>query len=212
MSILKNCEYCKKEFLARNWKNRPGKFCSQECQRKGRDFKEIKTITFKCECCGKEKTHPMHWKSPNKFCSIQCMAKIRGVNMRGNLHPRWNGGSLTRTPEERKAVLKAKLEIGCCERCGSNKRLHGHHKIPVSERPELGADPKNIEIICAECHAKEHPEYSGMLLREKSGVFLKCHICEKEYYKSKSSAEKSKYCSQKCSLEVTGIDKYRKRK
>lgn len=191
------CKFCKKKFHP----NIQGKgfFCSLECSRKGRAFKQTKTITFNCEWCGKEKTHPLYWKSPHKFCSIQCMANARGEKMRGENHPKWKGGSV-RT-ECGPICRKIKKEIKECKRCGSREKLQIHHKIPVSERPDLAADETNIEIICVQCHAKEHPEYKGMLLKIKERFAGICTVCGNEYFDCKSKIEKRTCCSVKCSIK-----------
>ena len=47
---------------------------------------------------------------------------------------------------------------GVCARCGaSGVTLDAHHIIPKAERPDLAVDPANGEMLCVECHAKEHP-------------------------------------------------------
>lgn len=203
--IVKNCKWCGKEFRARKWKNRPGIFCCRECSDKGRKKREIKTITFKCEYCGKDATHRRSWKCPHRFCSVQCAAKWRGENYRGEKSPRWKGGLGSRTIEERIVVKRVKERQKECERCGSKEDLHGHHKIPVTERPDLRAIEENIEILCCECHANEHPEFLGMMTQKRSGKILKCPVCSKEYYVKASIVSKSKYCSRKCSLTRTSI-------
>lgn len=198
-----NCAYCGSEFIKRSSKKRPGKFCSIGCQRKGRNFKETILVFGKCLTCKKQFTQPKHWKSPCKYCSIPCMAEARGKNMRGKNHPNWKGG------DERIGSVaicrKLKKEIGKCQRCGSKDQLHAHHKIKVKERPDLACDPTNIEIICAKCHAKEHPEYRGMLLRKRSGSYLNCQVCDKKFYVKKSKAARAKYCGMECSLTRTSI-------
>jgi len=208
--VKKSCEYCQKEFMARNWKNSPGKFCSPDCQRKGRNFKKTTYVYGKCKNCDKEFSQPKWWKGNVKFCSIQCMSKVRGKNMRGQNHPRWKGGSKrTGLPAICKQIKK---EIRKCQKCSNERNLHVHHKIAVSERPDLAKDPANIEVLCAECHAKEHPEFKGMLLRKKSGIYKLCDVCEKEFYIPKYREKLAKYCSSICSLQKTSIKLYRKNK
>lgn len=49
-----------------------------------------------------------------------------------------------------------------CERCaryGKNvDATIAHHKIPVTEQPELRFDIKNGEALCTACHNAAHPE------------------------------------------------------
>ena len=198
--VRRKCEFCQKEFLARNWKNSPGKFCSVECQRKGRK-RETKMVYGECKACGNQFSQPKWWKSPAKFCSIQCMAKVRGENMRAEKHFRWTGGK-GRPGKERRAIKKAKLFYGKCEKCGSINDLHGHHKIKYSERPDLCDVMENIQILCCHCHAKEHPELNFIarpILRR--GINLNCERCSKEYYVPKYREKTSTCCSKKCSFE-----------
>jgi len=45
---------------------------------------------------------------------------------------------------------------GECQKCGSAKNLQAHHIIPISVG---GADDSNNGVaLCAECHAKKHPD------------------------------------------------------
>lgn len=196
--MKKHCAYCSKEFFLKPKKNRPGKFCSQECQRKGRNFKTAPLVKGSCSNCKKEFTQPQWWKSPAKFCSIQCMSIVRGMNMRGEKHPFWKGGDV-RTGIER---LRKKLlnEIKNCQRCGSSEKLQIHHKISVSSRPDLANDPENVEVICVSCHAIEHPEYEGMLLRKKTRFTINCKRCNKEFQVQKSRMNK-KFCGISCSVQ-----------
>lgn len=200
------CKYCKCKFHPRFQSK--GLFCSLECSRKGRNFKKTKTITFNCEWCGKEKIHPLHWKSPNKYCSIQCMANARGEKMRGQNHPKWKGGSARQGSGT--ICKRIKQKIKQCQRCKSKKDLQVHHKIPVSERPDLAADPTNVEIICVECHAKEHPQYKGMLLKIKERFSGICSVCGIEYFDVKSRIEKRTCCSIKCSIKKAKLSYMRK--
>lgn len=36
-----------------------------------------------------------------------------------------------------------------------------HHIIPYEERPDLALDFDNLVSLCADCHAKRHPEKGG---------------------------------------------------
>lgn len=42
-----------------------------------------------------------------------------------------------------------------CELCGSHKRLHVHHKTPISEGGAV-LDPDNLQTLCSVCHNKVH--------------------------------------------------------
>lgn len=63
-------------------------------------------------------------------------------------------------------TLKLKAN-GKCNRCNKIKweSLIGHHKIELNEtninNPEISLNPDNIEIICHECHNKEHRRFGN---------------------------------------------------
>ena len=195
---LKNCNYCKKEFLVLEKKNRPGKFCSQDCQRKGRYIKPEILLNLKCIECDKEFTQPKHWKSPGKYCSIQCMSVGRGKNMRGENHPKWSGGD-NRSGSHTKCN-RIKRSVGECQDCGSKENLNVHHIIKVSDRPDLVDDETNIEILCVKCHATRHPEYKAMILKIKDGKNVNCTKCGKQIYKPQSRIKDKNYCNNLCRL------------
>lgn len=207
--IKKNCHFCQKEFMARNWKNSPGKFCSADCQRKGRK-RETKMVAFTCQLCSKEFSQPKWWKSPGKYCSIKCMSKVRGENMREQNHPRWTGGS-KRNGNEKRAIKHAKLLNSSCKKCGSKENLHGHHVIKHSERPDLCDVLENIEILCCHCHAKEHPELN-FIARPivKKGLNKNCEICSKQYYIPRCREKTSTCCSRRCSLKKASNLRFKK--
>lgn len=59
------------------------------------------------------------------------------------------------SPQWRRVVGEIKrARGGCCERCGSRRRVIGDHKI---ERKDGGADfdPSNIELLCITCHNRK---------------------------------------------------------
>ncbi len=205
--LLKNCKLCEKEFLSPPY--RKGYFCSTTCQRKGRKFKQTELVHGKCEFCGKDFSQPKWWKSPAKFCSITCMSKVRGQNMRAEKHFRWKGG-LKRPGKEKRAIKEAKQLYKKCQRCGSEKNLHGHHKIKYSERPDLCDVMENIEILCCQCHAKEHPELNFIAQPiVKNGTHKNCVVCSTEFYVPRYLENVSKYCSNKCrqKIQFTGFVK-----
>lgn len=55
---------------------------------------------------------------------------------------------------------------GLCEACYEQGLIVPgeivHHKIHLNEtninNPEVALNPKNLELLCRKCHAKEHPE------------------------------------------------------
>lgn len=61
-----------------------------------------------------------------------------------------------------------------CERCGKlcldTSQLVGHHKIEINEQNvndlDIVYNPNNIEIICSDCHNKEHRRFNGKSSRK----------------------------------------------
>ncbi|MHC1749462.1 MAG: HNH endonuclease [Cellulosilyticaceae bacterium] len=60
-----------------------------------------------------------------------------------------------------------------CQRCNTyypdTSKLIGHHKIELNEinvnDPNIVFNPDNIEIICSDCHNKEHRRFNGKSAR-----------------------------------------------
>ena len=50
-----------------------------------------------------------------------------------------------------------------CVDCGSTKRLHAHHVKHWSTHPDLRHDVSNGQTLCADCHAKQHPELAALI-------------------------------------------------
>ena len=75
------------------------------------------------------------------------------------------------------------------------------------DKTPLACDPENIEILCVNCHAKEHPEFKGMLLKKRFGEFIKCEICEKLFYIKKTKVEGRRFCNIDCYQEIRKLNK-----
>ena len=68
-----------------------------------------------------------------------------------------NAGFTAKNPRKawktRKAMALFSGENTECNWCGRTKKLHCHHKIPISIRPDLAADPQNFMMLCGKrCH------------------------------------------------------------
>lgn len=54
-----------------------------------------------------------------------------------------------------------KFKIGICERCGRPGRIvhHKEHITPENiDNPKITLSFKNLELLCDDCHNKEHKE------------------------------------------------------
>jgi hypothetical protein len=57
----------------------------------------------------------------------------------------------------------------CINGCKS-KNIHAHHKQSWKLYPEKRFDVNNGETLCAECHAKKHPEIANLIKSTKRGT------------------------------------------
>lgn len=86
------------------------------------------------------------------------MSIDRGLKMRGMGHPKWKGGISCR-PHFTRALIRKKIrEIGKCEFCGKKTDLQGHHLNGYAN------DKDTLQILCIECHSKQHPELENFIL------------------------------------------------
>ena len=90
-----------------------------------------------CKRCGREFVRPLNYAGTMEFCSTRC----RNARL---------------TSAGKKTIAKRVAEVGRCERCSSERKLHGHHRISRVAAPLLVADPNNIEVLCEVCHGLEH--------------------------------------------------------
>lgn len=65
---------------------------------------------------------------------------------------------VSRNDKRVKLWTKKVLEIGYCEKCGSDKKLEAHHIIEWSKYPQGRVDLKNGMCLCLSCHTEEHKE------------------------------------------------------
>jgi 5-methylcytosine-specific restriction endonuclease McrA len=145
-TIPRICGLCGNHFLVSPLQEAKGhgRFCSRKCL--VAFIHRVRMPTARCARCGNE-FNRRPGATANKYCSRECQ-----------LLGRWDGRrSLTKTRDGERQIIRERIkEIGKCEECGSTDELHGHHKISKAERPDLRKDPNNIQILCAQCHAKKH--------------------------------------------------------
>ena len=82
---------------------------------------------------------------------------------RGCKNSNWKGGltqlirGIRRSPEYhqwKKAVLER--DKCKCRLCGSEERIHAHHKLPIIEHPEEIFSVENGMALCEKCHKVIH--------------------------------------------------------
>lgn len=198
--VYLSCQVCGKEFSRpkAHFRNKTHS-CSRECARKIRPTKAPKVLTAICRNCGRSFQRTVHRAGKMMFCSPKCQQS--GLERpSGKNHPHWKGGVSRRTHAENDLTRRACEQIGKCERCGSRSNLHGHHKVKRSKDPSLALSRGNIEVLCASCHALEHPEISGLVSEPhfRKGTTISCIRCGQIRYVKSTRAAKSKFCSRQC--------------
>lgn len=200
------CKVCNKSFEIFNcWLKRKngGSFCSKKCSYIGKEKRKPTLIDRVCAHCDKPFRIRINHGGTGETCSNKCRWAHHGTKCGGDKHPNWKGGIAERTHRSRAAIREAKKLQPFCSKCGNTDKLQGHHKDKHSNFPLFRELVGNIEVVCAKCHGEEHPQLANFIDsdRPKSGVYLKCKQCNKEYYRPKSSAGTSLYCSYPCKYE-----------
>jgi 5-methylcytosine-specific restriction endonuclease McrA len=174
--------------------------CSRKCAAALQPRKPRTVISFVCPECGGPFSRRKGQDATAKHCSYKCMAAARGRSMRGQNHPFWKGGISERAYRVRAIIRRRVQEIGRCEKCGATDNLQGHHKLSHSGHPELRDDPSNIEVLCSQCHAAEHPEIANAISipRKRDGSYISCLECGTTRYVPRHLATKAKFCSKEC--------------
>ena len=151
-----------------------------------------------CQHCGAT-FQRRHGKTKMLFCSRECYIKGRLQGDKTN-HPGWKGGITQRSSAEKAMVRAIVREVAHCQRCAATEKLHGHHVESHASAPERRLDPSNIMVLCAPCHALEHPEIHNLVTRPqiRTGKAFVCLVCGKPSYKQPFEFAVAKYCSRKC--------------
>ena len=185
--------------------------CSRKCAGIAKAKRPIQKTQHICLECKTVFTRRLGSGGKKRFCSVSCARKGAprtpnqpGTMPQGENHHRWKGG-ISKRPHSVKIVTQKRIaEEGRCERCGSIKNLQGHHRKSYAETPELRQDPSNIEVLCATCHAAEHPALAPMILRPriKTGTLIACENCGSLHYVRPSRAASARFCSHECQRTV----------
>ena len=136
------CVVCKKPIYRRpvQLKQSGGRaFCGQTC------YGSSTRKEAPCVMCGAPILAHFH----KKTCSRACANKNRaGIQYK-------IGSPRDKVKDQRAVKLRLMQERGVeCERCKYNKKeiLHVHHK----DRDRGNNEPRNLELICPNCHYEEH--------------------------------------------------------
>lgn len=139
--VVKTCPTCGEDFSCAKRIGNSRMYCSDKCAYEA--TKECGSVALECTVCQK----PFR-RSPSKVndgppcCSIQCR------------------GALFRTSKPARASsargwLKTRKAIISCERCSYDEHpeiLVVHHR----DHDRRNNEPRNLEVLCPNCHALEH--------------------------------------------------------
>jgi 5-methylcytosine-specific restriction endonuclease McrA len=130
-------------------------------------------LHFTCKHCSKSFSHRKGGENKGQFCSVSCQAKFHWERdgdkrkaewPRGEESPAWRGGRKDRPSSEHTIRRRAVRAKEVCDKCGEKDGLQAHHVKSYREYPELREDLNNIQVLCEDCHAREHPKYANLLL------------------------------------------------
>jgi HNH endonuclease. len=116
--------------------------------------------TLSCEQCGEQFKIVSAKADERRFCSQDCMGEWYSVHQSGQDHPGWRGGKSvydavkTLLSDESWEWISQnhRSQNTVCQLCGTDKRLHTHHIIPVMSG---GTNESwNLMTLCVNCHGK----------------------------------------------------------
>lgn len=142
-SYKKVCEYCKKEFIA---KDSRVKYCSDECRYNSR-MNNKKSIHKICEYCGKEF---IAHSNKAKYCSVKCKSHATDNRLNGKIQQR----TCTCCGKEYLGYYNSKFCSLKCRREMSNQKMRQKH---IDEHESLFVENSKEGydyVICPICNAK----------------------------------------------------------
>ena len=156
---MKTCQQCGKEFDPVNERpSHPAKYCGRACSQEA----QRTLVTLTCAQCGRSfrrKAYMADWSTERgPFCGFDCYGQWQKENTTGPDNPNYSEDSAHRDAWNWKHARSQALERDhhCCVVCGSDHRLHVHHK---GDPDDHALD--NLETLCASCHRKRHPVPHG---------------------------------------------------
>lgn len=157
MKTETSCKQCQKLFLVEKRELNRGKglFCSRSCSSTYNNTNTEKSGNIiKCAYCGTQvyKTKSkQNTKSKLNFCSRVCKDSAQKIGGIKEIQPPHYGTTL----KNYRDIIKRVRDIDRCDRCGYEEHpeiLQIHHK----DRNRDNNLPKNLEVLCPNCHLYEH--------------------------------------------------------
>src|SRR5579862_5780633 len=172
--------------------------CSRRCALVAKPKTPPTLVSAVCKECGAAFQRAKHRAGKMQYCSPACRRK--GAMPKGSSHPNWKGGIAERAHATRRLIKEQVRKIGACQRCGGADQLQGHHIRQHAHYPELRTTAENIEVLCAGCHADEHPTIERFIRipRQRFGITIACVKCGTQRYVRPSLVSTAKFCSSKC--------------
>lgn len=164
--IIRLCEICQKPraIYPSDAKLGRGRYCSKSCATKDRNARRTYKTGWKLSEDRKRKWHEGRDKWMREHPDEVKNFGQRFPNHKGPLSPAWRGGV---TKEYRNFHIAHWDELKVwrkqiflrdgfhCQKCGTNRRLEAHHKIPLSVDKSKAFDLDNGITLCRTCHMKE---------------------------------------------------------
>ena len=89
-----------------------------------------------------------------------------------------------------KHELYKKVE-GRCEVCGKEvkyRNMQMHHVLPYGRFPDLSLDPRNIMLVCCDCHKEIHQDpYRNIQLMEEKAKELNIELNDRYGYRKETT-------------------------
>lgn len=167
--LIRNCDYCGKEFSSRSdlMNLGKGRYCSRDCSNKSKRNSQ----TNKCLNCRNDYQVKPSVAEKSKFCSTTCHDEWRSENIRGEKHPLWRGGDNEYSLEWGRSFKKKIItrDNGICAIC--NKTGNVVHHIDCNKK---NTTPKNCITLCRSCHSWYHGIGNGewIVMKELSTLAI----------------------------------------
>ena len=161
---MKTCQRCGAQFDPVNERpSHPARYCSRTCSHQA----QAKRVLLTCRQCGREferKAYMADWSvDRGPFCGFPCYGEWQKAHTQGEANPNFRPRSNARASGEweRNRLVVLERDGRRCVQCGSDHRLHVHHRESWEPGQAGPHEPDNLETLCASCHRKRHPVPHG---------------------------------------------------